>query len=293
MTAEGDGEFYLRALYGNRTDHPEMISQIEIRVLGMGIPALNPYQFISAGLFDLHEGEIGTGNEKGIAFARDGASMVGFSRVDFGNIGSDELILPVFALDGKPYDIELFRGIPGRDGHLVSTLRYQKPSIWNVYQEEVFHLPERLRGIQTICLRMRDKVHLKGFCFRKTLRTEQWLNAAEADEIYGDSFSREEKAVTGIGNNVTLVYRDMEFEKDGEALLTLEGKTPLEQNTISIRITSETGETTTELAEFRGNGGARQQFRLRVPAGNCTVSFVFLPGCQFDFAGFQFRRTEE
>ena len=293
VTAEGDGEFYLRALYGNRTDHPEMISQIEIRVLGMGIPALNPYQFISAGLFDLHEGEIGTGNEKGIAFARDGASMVGFSRVDFGNTGSDELILPVFALDGKPYDIELFRGIPGRDGHLVSTLRYQKPSIWNVYQEEVFHLPERLRGIQTICFRMRDKVHLKGFCFRKTLRTEQWLNAAEADEIYGDSFSREEKAVTGIGNNVTLVYRDMEFEKDGEALLTLEGKTPLEKNTISIRITSETGETTTELAEFRGNGGARQQFRLRVPAGNCTVSFVFLPGCQFDFAGFQFRRTEE
>ena len=294
VTAEGDGDYYLRALYGNRTDHPEMISQIEITARGMGKPALDPYEFISAGLYDLHEGEIGTGNEKGIAFARDGASMAGFSRVDFGKTGSDELILPIFALNGDPYDIELLCGEPGKELKLVTVLRYQKPSIWNVYQEEVFHLPETLKGLQTICFRMKEKVHMKGFRFAEKLRSAQRLNAAEADEIYGDQFTKEEKAVTGIGNNVTLIFHDMSFEKGGILPLMIEGKTPLRQNTISVRVTNETtGESVTELAEFKGDGGERQRFDIRVPEGNCTVSFVFLPGCRFDFEGFWFGEREE
>ena len=80
---------------------PEIISQIEFSARGFGKPLLDPYHFISAGLYDFHEGKIGAGNEKGIAFARDEISMIGFSSIDFGKAGSDTLILPIFALDGK------------------------------------------------------------------------------------------------------------------------------------------------------------------------------------------------
>ena len=57
ITAAGDGHFYLRALSGNAPDHPEVISQIEFRAEGIGSPAIDPYTFVSAGLYDIHEGD--------------------------------------------------------------------------------------------------------------------------------------------------------------------------------------------------------------------------------------------
>ena len=288
VTAEGDGEFCLRALYGHAEDFPELISQMEIHVSGMGQPALNPYEMVSAGLYDLHEGEIGTGNEKGIAFARDGESMVGFSMVDFGTDGSDELVLPIFALNDDRYEIELFSGDPRKDGRLIDRLVYCRKSIWNVYQAETYHLPEVLRGVHTLCFRMHDKVHMKGFQFTPQKKTAQWLYAAEADEIYGDQFRTEGKAVRGIGNNVTLTFRGMDFGEGGDVCLTLDGETPLAANTISIRITDENGNTSDFVAEFRGGKREKQQFPLKVPEGVCSISFVFLPGSQFDFHGFTF-----
>ena len=288
--AEGDGEYYLRGLYGNAADHPENISQLELRAEGFGTPAIDPYTFVSAGLHDLHSGEIGTGNEKGIAFSRDGESMVGFSRIDFGPVGSDELELPIFALNGEPYEIELFDGNPAAGGRLITILNYQKPSIWNVYQPERYRLPEILRGVHCLCFRMHDKVHMKGFRFRKMLRSEQWIRAGEADEIYGDQFERAEGAVRGIGNNVTLVFREIEFQQEEERRLIIEGTTPLDHNTIHIRVTQEGGGVETQLAEFRGKERSRQVFPIHVPAGKTEISFVFLPGSQFDFEGFGFEK---
>ncbi|MBO7663469.1 MAG: DUF4982 domain-containing protein [Clostridia bacterium] len=288
VRAEGDGDYYLRALCGNAEDHPEIISQIEITARGLGSPAIDPYEPVSAGLFDLQDGEIATGNEKGISFARDGESMAGFSRVDFGPTGSDELVLPIFALNGDRYEIELFDGDPRCGGRLIDTLIYQKPSIWNTYQEETYHLPEILRGLHTLCFRMREKVHLKGFRFIRMLRGDQWLAAGEADEVYGDEFTRSGSSVVGIGNNVTLVFRDMDFGTCQDRLLTIAGQTPLEKTTISVRLTDAQGETRSELAEFRGTEKGKQSFAMSVPSGLCQVSFVFLPGSRFDFDGFRF-----
>ena len=146
VTGLGDGEVLLRALYGN-AEHPEQISQMELTVRGMGQVAMNPYEYVSAGLHDLQAGEIGAGNEQGIAFARDsGESMVGFSRVDFGQAGSDRITLSIFTLNSEMYRIRLYDGDPREGGRLIDTLDYQKPSIWNVYQEETWQLPERLTG---------------------------------------------------------------------------------------------------------------------------------------------------
>lgn len=290
-TAKGDGHFYLRGLGGNSQDHPEIISQIEFSAAGIGNPALDAYEFISAGLYDIHEGDIGTGNEKGIAFSRDGESMVGFSRVDFGKTGSDTLILPVFALNGDLYHIEMLDGDPRTGGRLITVLDYQKPSIWNVYQEEVYRFPERLTGIHTICFRMTDKVHLKGFRFEKQNRTDLLINAGDADSIYGDSFERRGSVIANIGNNVSLCFEGIDFGDVKEWNLMISGTTPLEINSITVRFKNENGVASAEVADFRGNDLAEQSFPMHVPGGKCSVTFVFLPGSSFDFRAFRFSKA--
>ncbi len=290
VTAKGDGHFYLRALGGNAKDHPEIISQIEISAEGIGNPPTNPYEFVCAGLYDLHEGDIGTGNEKGIAFSREGISMAGFSRVDFGNTGSDTLILPVFALNDDRYEIELFDGDPRCGGRLITVLIYQKPSIWNQYQEETYRLPERLTGIHCLCFRMRDKVHLKGFRFVKQNRAFTELAAGTADRIYGDSFRQEGTAVRSIGNNVSLIFEEMDFGNTEECMLSIRGETDLPVNTITVRIRNGEGKETTDAVDFTRSGGKDQSFRMHTPGGDCTVTFIFLPGSSFDFDSFRFSR---
>ena len=290
LRGRGDGSYYLRALCGSAADHPEQISQREVRVLGMGTAGLDPYEFVSAGLYDLSSGEIGSGNEKGIAFARFGRSMVGFTQVEFGRAGSDRLTLPIFALDGSRYEIEMYLGNPEQGGRLLTRLSYQKPSIWNVYQEETWTLPEVLRGTQTICFAMTEKVHLKGFRFERQSRAWQAQRACDADTVYGDSFDRAGSAVVNIGNNVTLLWEDMDFGDRETVGLTLEGRTPLQSNAITLRTENDAGETVTDLIPFRGDRRETQTFRVKVCGGKARVSFIFLPGSRFDLYGFRFFR---
>ena len=291
VQGKGDGDFYLRALYGNAPDHPEQISQMEIHIHGMGKAGLDPYSFVSAGFFDLQEGDIGAGNEKGIAFSREGRSMIGFSGVDFGKTGTNRLTMPIFALDDKPYLLEMYLGDPRKDGRLLMKLPYQKPSLWNVYQEETWTLPETLRGVQTICFALDRKIHLKGFRFEKQSRAWQSQRANDADSVYGDSFTVCENAILNIGNNVTLVWENMDFGTEREVLLTIDGRTPLDANAITFRMEREDGETETRLISFRGTERGPQTFPFSVPGGNCRISMIFLPGSQFDLYGFRFSRN--
>ena len=286
---KGDGSLLLRALYGNAADHPEQISQLELKVAGMGQISLNPYEMITAGLHDLAEGDIGAGNEQGIAFARDtGRSMVGFSGIDFGRAGSDRMTLSIFALNGDDYRIWVYDGDPRKGGELLDTLHYQKPSIWNVYQEETYQLPKRLTGVHTLCFEAERKFHFRGFRFARQSRAFAWQPAAAADRMYGDSFRRDGHAVREIGNNVSLVWEEMDLGDRTEAGLAIRGRTPLEINAITLRMENEAGDAVTEVVRFAGGGEETQRFRVRVPGGKTTVSFVFLPGSQFDFEGFAF-----
>jgi len=210
--------------------------------------------------------------------------------VDFGPDGSDEITLPIFALDSNPYELEMYVGNPDRDGELLARLPYQKPSRWNVYQPETYKLPRKLKGLQTICFAMEKKIHLKGFSFTRQSRAWQRLSALEADHVYGDSFERTAWGVEKIGNNVSLVFERMDFEDAKEVILTVEGRTELSENPITVRIQNEAGEERTELAAF-GQGSGEQLFRLRTLDGMCKVTFVFLPGCQFDFRAFAFEKA--
>jgi len=290
VTAFGDDTVYLRASCNNGYDHARIISQQDIVIEGMGQPNLDPYGFISGGLYTMSYGELTSGNEQGVAFARDGESMAGFANVDFGPVGSDEITLPIFALDSSHYDVTLWDGHPREGGQIIAVLPYQKQSRWNVYQQETYKLPRRLTGVHTLCFTMARKIHLKGFSFTKQSRAWLRQSALAADAVYGDSFTRQADCIAEIGNNVSLVYDNMDFGGVAKALLTIDGCTPLKENPITIRYQNEAGETLTALAQFKGTVRGEQTFQVEVLPGMCTVSFVFLPGCRFDFYGFRFRQ---
>ena len=287
VCVKGDGSYFLRALCMER-NCCTFISQTEFTASGIGSPALNPYAYVSAGLYDLHEGNLGAGNEKGVAFSNDGESMIGFSCVDFGKTGSNLITADIFALNGNPYDIEFSAISAGGEKKTVCMLRYQKPCIWNVYQPETWQIPKRLTGICSLFFRMKDKIHMKGFSFEKQQNAFILHYAAGADMMYGDSYRCTGNTVTGIGNNVTLIWTEMDFGGSGNVQIEIDGRTKLPVNTISIRIRNKEGDETITAAEFRGEQAGIQRFGVKVPAGECSVSFVFLPGSSFDFYSFRF-----
>lgn len=304
VTAFGDGQFRIRCMSESGTGRVKIISQLEFTAEGLGKAFLNPYELISAGLYTDTIGEIGNGNEKGIATARDGRSGVIYTNIDFGEYGSDEITMSVFALSGDPYPIEIWQGRPGeKDSRLLAVPVYQKPSLWNVYQEETWKLKERIKGVTTIAFVLEAKVHIKGFSFKYYEKALSRLYAAECSQVYGDSFHKGSRAVTGIGNNVTLKFPSMDFGKEGVTKLTISGFTSLETNSIHIHFTKDEGETVNRIVEFVGTGRQKENadpdeaaqyvgrtFSIEKLEGRGIVEFIFLPGASFDFYDFQFER---
>lgn len=292
VTAVSDGAVYLRGTCRNGYGHTRVISQREIVVEGLGEPNLDPYGFVAGGLYDVHDGEVSYGNEQGVSFARDGYSMAGFSNVDFGPVGSDEITLPVFALNGDAYQIALWQGDPRKGGVKIAELPYQKPCVWNTYQSETYKLPVRLRGVQTICFSMTEKVHLKGFSFTRQSRAWVPQSALDADSVYGDSFVRSEEGILDIGNNVSLVFGNMDFEGETNVRLVLDGATPLPENAVTVISETADGEQLRGLCGFRHSPErTEQRFELTLLPGTCQITFVFLPGSRFDFYGFRFEKV--
>ena len=236
LHAMGDGSFYLRCMSRSGTDRIRVISQLEFTVEGMGQAYRNPYELISGSLYTSYQGEVSNGNERGIATARDGETVVTFGNIDFGPVGSDEITMPIFALTSEEYPIRIYEGVPGEEGcQLLADVVYQKPSIWNTYQEETYSLAKRVTGINTISVAVHQKIHLKGFVFKKLQKAWLSLNAAEADSVYGDTFTKEERAITGIGNNVTITYTEMDFGEEGTAGIRICGRAPESSNSLHIR----------------------------------------------------------
>lgn len=288
ITAIGDGEFYVRCTSRSGDDHTRVISQIEYQVEGLGEAFLDPYGFISGSLYSDVIGTVGNGNEKGIATARDGETTVTWSDIDYGKAGSDEVEIAIFALTGEEYPIEIWEGQPGQDGaRLLCSAVYCKPSIWNTYQPETFHLSDRLTGVTSMSIRVHQKMHIKGFTFRKQSRAWMQLAPADADEIYGDSYEADGKAMRHIGNNVTFLYRDMDYGERFLHGIRISGGSDLAQNTIHVRFYD--GETEhKEIVEFETAKGRVQEFPLPAYTGQWDVSLVFLPGSDYDLDWFTF-----
>ncbi|MCD7765127.1 MAG: DUF4982 domain-containing protein, partial [Lachnospiraceae bacterium] len=296
VRAVSDGKVRLRCTSRSGTDEVRMISQIEFTAEGLGRAFLDPYGFIAGALYDYSRGTPGSGNEHGVATARDGETQVGYHNIDFGTDGSDEITIPIFALTDNPYEIEIYEGMPGEPhAEKIAEVVYQKRSIWNTYQPETYRLNRHLRGVTSLCFVLRDKIHIKGFSFtRQTLAYER-LTALDCRSVYGDQFKQDGEWVRDIGNNVTLEFGELDFGENGAARITVAGRTPLPKNSILLKLEDVEAENAARLAEadrrvleFPGGVG-EYTFALEPLTGKRRVSLVFLPGCIFDFHWLQFQ----
>lgn len=289
LTALGDGEVRVRCNTKNGDTRIRLISDMDFTIEGVGAAYLNPYELVSGSLYSRCQGTVTNGNDRGVATAREGNTTVTFDGVDFGAFGADEITLPIFELESRVSPIEIWEGAPGDEGsELVDTVIYHVPSKWNTYQERTYTLPRRFRGVTSISFVTDHKMHIKGFAFAKKEKAFARLSAKDNTSVYGDTFTVGEDAITGIGNNVTLVFEEMDFGEQGTASVTICGRSRLPKNTIHVRFHGESGDIN-EIAEFTGTDEyVEQTFPLTRVKGKNTVNFVFLPGCDFDFLWFRF-----
>ncbi len=287
VSAIGDGNFTLRC-YASEGDKIPVISQIEMKAEGFGEAFLSPYEFVCAGLYSDSLGSIGCGNEKGVATAADGKSGFVLSNLDFGDFGSDEFTIWIFALSGAKFSVDVYDGNPEKGGKFLTTFDYCKPSIWNVYQEETYRLPEKLKGVHDLCFMTDNKLHFKGFVFKKYNKAYEKLNCSFMASVTGDSFKRTEDAVVDIGNNVTLTFNDIDLS-EGASGIRIFGKTVLDKCSIHLHLESGEG-IKTEILEFTARDKGYMDFELKDLKGKGKLEFIFLPGSRFDFFGFMFSK---
>ncbi|MDR0273123.1 MAG: DUF4982 domain-containing protein, partial [Clostridiales bacterium] len=279
---KGDGEVYVRCAVKNGREHISLISVLPITIEGYGIPFLDPYSFISGGLYNVGNDTVTNGNERGIATARDKESVFGFADLDFGTFGSDEITLWLFPLSGDPFKFDILLG-----EKLLYTAEYNKGTIWNTYQEVKYKLPEKLRGIQTLSFIFRQKVHVKGFRFKS--KTYEEIPFAACDKIYGDSYTVTETAIEKIGNNVTISFSNMDFT-EGAAELQLRWRSALDKNTIRLVFIREDGSEIINLLSLPDTEKySNTVLKLETPLhGKGQVNFIFLPGSEIDLEMLKF-----
>ncbi len=290
VKAYADGDMKLRVLCRQTSgDAPYLISSLELKAEGFGALNTDPYTFVSASLYTAFGGQIGNGNDNGISSLPQSDSWVAYGNIDFGS-GTEEVTIPIFELASAPLNLIFWDGIPHEEGsHIVGTGDYHKKSMWNVYQEQTFKLDRLLKGIGTFAIEIDDhKAHIKGFEFIRVDIAHRLNKATEADEIYGDSFKVREDAVYGIGNNVSLVYKNVDLGREGIGRVSICGHTPMENNSVHIIFA---GKDTKErrIVEFAGSDDfVTREFVIEKVSGLVDITFLFLPGCNFDLKSFRF-----
>ena len=292
IRALSDGTCILRCTARNNTKYDEVISDLPFTVSGVGNPNLDPYTLVEACRFNDYDK---TENkpapemslESGISNRKCGATWVSFDLVDFGADGADTIHLPIFSF-ATELPIEVWEG-KGTTGELLGRFIYKHESIYNTYSENVFTLSHRLFGLHTITIAFETDLYLHGFYFDKTPKAFAKLRALDAQLITGDSFTRTEEAVEKIGNNVNLDFDNMNFGDNGADSLVICGKSNTPNNTINIKFFAEDGTSSTQVIEFIHTDDYEEKtFSLQKITGRQKISFVFLPGSDFDFKWFKF-----
>ncbi len=286
VKCKGDGEFYLRALCKNGTDKYHILTPMLLKGEGLGAASFDPYGFVIGGLFTVQSGNAGNGIERGAAFAWEN-SWFGFENVDFGSLGSDTVTVPIYANCTTPVQIRFYDGIPNDGGELIGEFTYHEPPEWLTYKPNTFKLNKVLKGVHTFVMESSDGFHVKGFSFEKPEKEFAEIRAVDSDRIYGDKFTVESDAVTGIGNNVLLEFGEFDFTEKAPSKIIITGRSELELNSIHIIFDGESEKRV--LAEFAGaDNYTPREFPISGISGKCKVSFAFLPGSNFDLESFRF-----
>jgi beta-galactosidase len=289
ISAIGDGEFRVRCMCTNGGAIPQVISDLEFSVTGLGDAIVDPYKFISASYFNLSNVPLNIVKAGAISGFHE-RTHIGFRGVDFGSAGTDELILHVGNCGGAPVPIEVWEGMPeDKEARMITKVMFGLNGEWDGFKPSNFFLPERLKGIKTISFVIQDKIIFGGFEYIKVQKAYEKLSSKDHDQIYGDTYDIVDNSIENIGNNVVLEFEDMDFGSEGAKKIIIRGKTPNENNTIHIRFIDKEDNAVNQLIEFKHSDSyIEREFVINPMYGVQKVSFVFLPGSAFDFEWFQF-----
>lgn len=289
VEACGDGEFNLRAYSKSSTEDIRVISVLEFSVEDMGAAYLNPYLFVAGSAFSDHVGFVSNGNERGVATARAEETVVIYKNIDFGKQGAKNMTIPIFALDYEKIDIDIYDGEWGSDNcELICPGKYDHPRMWNVYQDETFELNKRLVGVHTISFRTTEKIHIKGFSCEEYNPAYETQNAVDALRVYGDTYTVEEEMISGIGNNVTVEFGDMDFGSEGPKKVRVFGRAKGNRNTLHVRFEGPDGEIRDILECDPTNELIERSFDVANIKGKGNLQLIFLPGCDYDLKWIRF-----
>lgn len=288
VTAKGDGEFILRAMCKNGKDNPEIISDLTFAAKGLGDALISPYKFISAALYAFANTDLKV-VERGSISGIEGRTVIGFDNIDFGTFGSNKLTLYFGNSWNEPLPVEIWLGDPNNGGRMLEKTSFAPNGRWDGFDPEEFVLPERISGLQSIAFVVERQCIFGGFEFTKTEKAYEKLTPVQNDGLYGDEYSIAGGKIENIGNNVLIEFHDMDFGS-GTTSITICGRTPKDKNTIQLRYTPcGGGQQQTQLLDFKHSDEyTEMKFTLDAISGKNDISFVFLPGCKFDFDWFKF-----
>jgi len=292
LTSKSDGEVFVRCATRNGQAHQALISLQQINITGYGTPFVDPYAFVLGALHSHSNVPLGNGLERGVLTARVGETHIGYANLDFGSFGSDEMTIDLQQGSSAPLPIDIWLGMPGdANARKVSTVTYEKQSIQNTYQSQTFTLPERITGVQTLCLVIARQVNVRGFRFKP--KAFDKVPFAANDSIYGDNFAINGHCVEGIGNNVSINFEGMNFDIPA-AGVEISWRSKQGKNSVRMVFTDTEGKETINTLNFHagennGTGYGSCKFKLEVPfKGAGSISYIFLPGSDIDLEWFRF-----
>lgn len=286
VTALGNGEFRLLCVANNGKPHTEIMSELEFSIEGMGSATIDAYSMVHGCQYSECNTDALLSFRGGVNFTND-YNIITFDHIDFGEYGSDELAFSIFTFrDSEP--VEIWDGEP-ENSDLLFKGTYAIKSIYNVFQENIFKLNKRIKGIRSITFRFHSGFVFGGFYMLKKEKAYGELYTTEYNMITGDSYRIENDGIYAIGNNVDIEFRNMNFT-DGISSISITGRSHIPSNPVHVRFHGENGDVN-QICEFPESEEIQTiSFPLESVTGDNKVNFIFLPGSNFDFIGFKFNK---
>lgn len=278
LKPRGDGKYRLRASCRNGTAVEEVISELEMENRGFGPASFDPYSGILCASIASNADTL-TSNMEGGVLTDQGVTKVIFERVDFGKIGSDEITIGIYTYNEEKIPVELYC-----DGRLLETLDFQAKNEWNVYKYNTFRLPEKLKGDHRLEFVFREQLRFKGFCFSRPRRLGEEILATENDLIYGDAYRVGGEMIEHIGNNVTLLFKEIDL-KEGACAVEITGRTHSPHDTLHLRFP---GREACAVEFAHTEEPVTRRFPIDKVKGITDLQLVFLPGSDFDLQSLRF-----
>lgn len=279
LIPRGDGSYRLRAYFRNGSNCDEVISEIEMENRGFGAASFEPYGEIVLGSLASNSSELQSDMGGGVLLR--GCRRAVFKKTDFGSIGSDEITVGIYTYNENVIPVVL--KVDGKD---FATLNYQAKNEWNTYKFNTITLPEKLTGEHELCFEFPEELRFLGFKFSYPRRLGSEITAVKSDAVYGDSFTLGSEMIEKIGNNVSVVFKDVDF-RDGATVMEITGRTRNQKDRVRLSISGMDDIN----VEFDGTDEVvTNRYDIPEIKGVHELTAVFLPGTDFDFKSIKFTK---